>query len=264
VNRKALVTCKTLAPLGALASLMLFAAEARAQGADGPGYLASRDPSRFDSPQNFAFELRFGPYRPEIDSEFGGAEADRPFQRTFGKGKGFHFGFEFDWQAVRIPYVGSFGPGFGWSRTSRTAKAFQLDSEERSGEDTTLAIMPMYAVGVLRADYLARQYGVPFVPYAKAGLGFALWSSSISTGVVTRDGELGRGRSWGTHFALGGAFLLDVLDPATAHSADKSLGVNNTYAYVEWMRNSLGDLVESKPQMRVGTSTWVVGLALEF
>ncbi|HEU4409539.1 MAG TPA: MXAN_2562 family outer membrane beta-barrel protein [Polyangiaceae bacterium] len=259
---------KTLVPLGALAALTLFAPEARAQSDDTGGYLATRDPSRFDSPQNFAFELRFGPYRPEIDSESefeSLPEADRPFRRTFGKGKGFHFGFEFDWQAVRIPFVGTFGPGFGWSRSSRSAKAFVLNSTtDRSGEDTTLVIMPMYAVGVLRADYLAREYGVPLVPYAKAGLGFALWSSSISTGVVTRDGVEGRGRSWGPHYALGAAFLLDVIDPSAAHSMDKSVGVNNTYAYIEWMRNDLGDLLESKPQMRVGTSTWVTGLALEF
>lgn len=259
------MTLRSLAPLGAVAALTLFATEARAQDTNGPGYLATRDPRRFDSPQNFAFELRLGPYTPDIDSEFGGAANTRPFQRTFGKGKGFHFGFELDWQALRIPYLGTFGPGVGWSRTSRTAKAFELNSTTtRSGEDTTLAIMPMYLVGVLRVDHFAREYGVPFVPYAKAGLGFALWSASISTGVVTREGVLGRGRSWGTHFAVGGAFLLDVLDPAAANSADKSLGVNNTYAYIEWMRSDLGDLIESKAQMHVGTSTWVAGLALEF
>jgi hypothetical protein len=260
------VIVKTLASLGAVAALSLFATEARAQGTEGPGYLSTRDPRRFDSPQNFAFELRLGPYTPDIDSEFGDlAVEDRPFRKTFGKGKGFHFGFELDWQALRIPYLGTFGPGFGWSRTSRTAKAFELNSTTtRSGEDTTIAIMPMYLVGVLRVDHFARTYGVPLVPYAKAGLGFALWSASISTGVVTRDDVLGRGRSWGTHFAVGGAFLLDVLDPSAASSMDKSIGVNNTYAYIEWMRSDLGDLIESKAQMRVGTSTWVAGLALEF
>lgn len=258
---------QTLAALAALAPLTLFAAEARAQGDEPDGYVNTRDPARFESPQHFAFELRFGPYRPDVDSasEFEGlTPADRPFQRTFGKGKGFHFGVELDWQALRVPYVGTFGPGFGWSTVSRSAKAFVLDGDERSGEDTTLSIMPMYGVGVLRVDYPSRRYGIPIVPYGKAGLGFALWSANISTGVITRDGVTGRGRSWGTHFALGAAFLLDVIDPAAAHSMDRSVGVNNTYAYLEWMRNDLGDLLESKPQLRVGTSTWVGGLALEF
>jgi hypothetical protein len=257
------VNLKALAPLGALVGLTLAATEARAQDTD-DAYLAARDPARFESPQNFAFELRFGPYRPDIDSEFGGPESERPFQKTFGDGKGFHFGFEFDWQALRIPYLGTFGPGVGVSRVSRSAKAFIINSDERSGEDTTLTIFPMYAVGVLRADYLARRYGVPIVPYGKAGLGYALWSSSIATGTVTRDGVKGRGRSWGSHFALGAAFLLDVIDLSSASSMDRSVGINNTYAYIEWMRNDLGDLIESKPQMHVGTSTWVVGLAFEF
>lgn len=226
--------------------------------------------ARFDSPQHFAFELRFGPYRPDIDSAFGGLPAEeRPFRQTFGNGKGFHFGVEFDWQALRLPYVGTFGPGVGWSYVSRSAEAFErgvVDEDGnrvRAGEDTTLTIMPMYAVGVLRIDYPARRFGIPLVPYAKAGLGFALWSASIESGVVTRDGVKGRGRAWGPHFALGAAFLLDVLDPSAARLMDSSVGVNNTYAYIEWMRNDLGDLFESK-QMRVGTSTWVAGLALEF
>ncbi len=258
------MSAKHVAALAAFGALALSATKARAQD-DLDAYLRSDPVTRYESPQNFALELRFGPYRPDIDSEFEGLPADqRPFQRTFGDGKGFHFGVEFDWQALRVPYLGTFGPGFGWSTVSRSAKAFQLNSSERAGEDTTLSIMPMYAVGVLRIDYPSRRYHIPIVPYGKAGLGFALWSSSIATGVVTRDGVTGRGRSWGTHFALGAAFLLDVIDPSAAHSMDRSVGVNNTYAYIEWMRNDLGNLLESKPQMRVGASTWVTGLAIEF
>lgn len=262
MNRRPFVAL--LAPLAALAATCALAPEARAAGTD--DYRDLDRAPRYESPQNFAFELRFGPYRPDIDSEFEGLPAaERPFQRTFGGGKGSHFGAEFDWQAVRIPFVGTFGPGLGISRVSRSAKAFVLNStSQRSAEDTTLTITPAYLVGVLRADYLARRYGVPVVPYGKAGVGGALWASSIATGVVTRDRVKGSGRSWGTHFAVGAAFLLDVIDPSTARSADTSVGVNNTYAFLEWMRNDLGDLFESKPQMRVGASTWVAGLAFEF
>jgi hypothetical protein len=263
------VTRPTLAPLvafAALAATCALAPEARAGGNDDLGDYRDVDrSSRYDSPQHFAFELRFGPYVPDIDDDFGGLPPEqRPFRRTFGKGKGFHFGAEFDWQAVRIPYVGTFGPGVGLSRVNRSAKAFVLNSDERSSEKTTLSITPAYLVGVLRLDYLMRRYGVPLVPYGKAGLGAALWSSSIASGVVTRDEVEGRGRSFGTHFAAGAAFLLDVIDRQTAQVADRSIGLNNSYAYIEYMRNDLGDLFDSKQQLRVGTSTWVAGLALEF
>ncbi|MCS6899167.1 MAG: MXAN_2562 family outer membrane beta-barrel protein [Myxococcales bacterium] len=216
-----------------------------------------------ESPQRFAFELRMGPYRPRIDEEFKGKT---PFADTFGSGQGFHLGAELDWQVVRIPYVGSLGPGFSWAYTSRSAKAKISGSQVESAEETKLTIMPMSLVGVLRVDVLTRELGVPLVPYGKAGLGLGLWSVSTEKGVVTRDGVQGRGRSWGTHLALGGMLHLDFLEPDTALAFDDEMGVNNTYLFFEWMWSDLGSssMIEKRPQMRVGTSGWVLGLALEF
>jgi hypothetical protein len=216
-----------------------------------------------ESPQRFAFELRMGPYVPRIDEEFQGKT---PFKDTFGSGKGFHIGAEVDWQALRIPYFGSLGPGFSWAYTSRSAKAKISGSGQESAEETKLSILPMSLVGVLRVDALTRELGVPLVPYGKAGLGLGLWSISTEQGVVTRDGVRGRGRSWGTHLALGGMLHLDFLEPGTALAFDDEMGVNNSYLFFEWMWSDLGSssLLENKPQMRVGTSGWVLGLALEF
>lgn len=245
-----------LAALGVLAP-----ASAEAQ-------LDTRDYRRSDrrlpeSPQRFAFELRLGPYRPRVDEEFNGRT---PFADTFGNGKGFHIGVEADWQALRIPHLGSLGPGLSWGYTSRSAKAKISGTSEESAEETKLSIMPMSLVGVLRLDVLTRDLSIPLVPYGKAGLGLGLWSVSTDQGVVTRDGVQARGRSWGTHLALGGMFHLDFLEPDTALTFDDELGVNNSYVFFEWMWSDLGSssLIENKPQMRVGTSGWVLGLALEF
>lgn len=217
-----------------------------------------------ESPQRYAFELRLGPYKPQIDEEFGGAQ--KPFESTFGNGKGFYIGAEFDWQALRIPYVGTLGPGFSWGYTSRSANAKISGTTKDSAEETTLTIMPMYLVGVLRIDTLARNAKIPLVPYGKFGLGMGLWSASTDQGVSERDGVTGRGRSWGTHAALGGMLQLDFLEPDIALSFDDELGVNNSYIYFEWMWSNLDGLsaIESKPQMHVGTSGWITGLALEF
>lgn len=216
-----------------------------------------------ESPQRFAFELRMGPYKPRVDDEFSGKT---PFADTFGDGKGFHIGAEIDWQAWRIPHFGTLGPGFSFAYTSRSAKAKITGTTKESSEETTLKIMPMIAVGVLRIDVLTRDLGIPLVPYGKAGYGMGFWSVTTDKGVVTRDGVEARGRSWGTHLAVGGMLHLDFLEPDTALAFDDEMGVNNTYLFFEWMWSDLGTstLIESKPQMHVGTSGWAAGLAMEF
>lgn len=247
--------------LGLTAVWFLHPTEAAAQ-------VDTRDYRRLDrrlpeSPQRFAFELRMGPYIPRVDDEFQGKT---PFADTFGDGKGFHMGVELDWQLLRIPYLGTLGPGFSFAYTTRSANAQISGTGIDSSEETTLKIFPMTVTGVLRVDALSRGLGIPLVPYGKAGLGLGLWSVTTDKGVVTRDGIEGRGRSWGTHFALGGMFLLDFMELDTALAFDEEMGVNNTYLFFEWMWSDLGNLtlIESKPQMLVGTSGWVAGLAMEF
>lgn len=218
------------------------------------------DRPRYESPQNFAFEVRFGPYRPEVDEPFG---SNGPYKRTFGSGDGIYFGLEVDWQALRIPYVGTFGPGFSWGTTTKSANAKLAGTTTSSAEDTYFSVMPMYLAGVLRVDVFAREFGIPLVPYGKFGLGWGLWSTGTDTGVSRRDGVLGKGTTLGPHLALGGMLLLDIIDNSSSAQFDEGTGVNNSYLFVEWMRNNLDGMFTSSPTMHVGTSTWVVGLAFE-
>lgn len=252
----------TLVALGASLVALGTCREAHAQ-AD------TRDYRRLDrrmpeSRQDFMFELRLGPYKPRVDEEF--SNGATPYRDIFGNGNSFYFGFEIDWQALRIPYLGTVGPGFSWGYTKKSAKAKITNSDENSAEDTTLSIQPMYLAAVLRIDTLTRNLSIPLVPYAKAGLGLGLWSASTDAGVSKRDGITGRGRSWGTHFALGVMLHLDFLEPGAALTFDDELGVNNTYLYAEYLWSDLGTmtLFEDKTQMRVGNKNWTAGLAFEF
>jgi hypothetical protein len=241
------------------AASLLYSGQASAQNI-GTSRWDRADRPRYESPQNFAVEVRFGPYRPEVDESFGG---NGPYTKAFGTGKSVYFGLELDWQALRIPWVGTFGPGISWGTTSKSNAAKISKSTKDSAEDTYFSVQPMYGVGVLRIDVLAREVGIPIVPYGKFGLGYALWSTGTDAGVSTRDGVLGKGHTWGTHLALGGSVLLDFIDTSAAAQADEDTGINNSYIFLEWMRNNLDGMIESKPQMHVGTSTWVLGLAVE-
>jgi hypothetical protein len=236
---------------------LAVATPARAQGVDEFGPYGGLENERAQqSPQNAAFEFRFGPYRPNVDSEFNGPA---PFGDTFGDKNRYLIGLELDWQALRIPGLGSFGPGFGLGYTKFSADALLHNSTQRSAQSTSFTLLPAYVVAVLRVDVLAREAQVPLVPYAKAGVGAALWWAGGPDGVDNAGGQTGRGLSYGPQFALGGMFLLDVLDQKAAIDMDNATGVNNSYFFVEWYVSRLG----VGNQMHVGTNTWMLGFAFE-
>jgi len=210
------------------------------------------------SDQSFAVELRAGPYFPQVDDDFA---SPGPYEKAFGTGAQVYIGLEFDWLPLRIPYLGMFGPGIGWGYTATSATA-KLRSGKDSGDETSLSIMPMHLSAVLRADELMRRTGVPIVPYGKFGLGFATWDASTIAGTTEVDGELGRGTTLGLHMALGGMFALNWLDPRESARADATMGINHAYIFGEWMNAMLNGL-GSRPQMRVGSSTFVAGLAID-
>ena len=222
------------------------------------GYRSSRP---WESPQNFALELRFGPYRPAIDDDFPQA---KPYEAAFGSKSRLYVGLELDWQALRIPYLGTLGPGIGIGYTRMTGHTRLSSTGESSAEKTSLGILPMYAVGVLRVDVLARETVIPLVGYGKAGLGHALWWTGNDLGPSRVDDKIGRGSTSGTHFALGAMLLLDVFEPSSAITLDNDMGINHSYLFFEWMVSNLdGFGAEPGTKMRVGTNTWVAGLAFE-
>ncbi len=230
-----------------------------------------------DEPANtqFAVEVRFAPYWPAVDSEPG--LTGTPYEDTFGTDPNFYFGLEFDYMPLRIPYVGTFGPGFGWGYTWASEKArltgcTPRDSDACLSEDvTSLTIMPMHLSAVLRADEMMRRTGVPIVPYGKFGFGLAYWSADQTSGqsvsTEQQNGKpvnvSGEDVSWGLHVALGAAFALNWLDASSAGRLRENTGIGHVYLFGEWMNAMLTGL-GSGDTMYVGTSTVVAGLAADF
>jgi hypothetical protein len=267
----------SLAAVAAIAPLVLLESSAEAQTGRVPGSTwRQRDRTEAirrseGSPQNFAFELRFGPYSPEVDETPGSSGAYKTF---FGDSAQFYFGMEFDYLPFRIPFVGVIGAGFGWGYTTTSANAkLAADTSKDAGEETSLTIMPMHLSLVLRADELMRRTSVPIVPYAKFGYGLGWWRASDGNGTsvrtdpvtgakLTGDADTGLGTTSGIHLALGGMLALNFLDPRAIARLDESTGVNHIYVFGEWMNARLTGL-GSRPQMHVGTSTVIVGLAMD-
>lgn len=230
--------------------------------------LDSSDPNRFRSPRNWAFELRFGPYLPNIDSEFTKPNATLPQATVMGTGHHLMSQFELDWELVHT--IGTLGIGLQAGYMSESAKAFVANpdgtaSTTRSGDNTTLRIMPVAALAVYRMDLAAEYWHIPLVPYAKAGLNYTFWSVTDGNGETPqyKGGGKGKGGTPGWQAALGIALQLDFLDPSAARGFDSDMGVNHTYAFFEW-NHVAADGLGASGKMHLGDSTWVAGLMIEF
>jgi hypothetical protein len=251
----------------ALGSFGLFAAApAWAQRPPAPEGIRA-DPHTYETPQNFALELRFGPYEPEVDSDPDLA-GRTPYAASFGDKPRLMFGVELDWQALRIPHVGTLGPGVGISTTSATRPAY-TQTGLRSSEDMSFSVTPFTGLAVFRVDVFQRDAGVPLVPYAKAGFVYALWHASTTAGTSTftrPDGtvERGRGGTWGVQGALGLSFDLGTIDSHSARQLDQATGINHTYLFGEYMISKVDGVFGQSRPMHVGDSTWTVGLSFDF
>jgi hypothetical protein len=241
------------------ATLLTFSGTAHAQGVDEFGaYGGLEDRGQRRSPQEAAFEIRIGPYRPHIDDAVPGT----PYKDIFGSSQRWHAGFEVDWQVFRIERTLSLGPGFSLAYTRAGAKAPLASGTGRSAQDTEIEMLPMFLAGVLRIDALADRTLIPLAPYAKLGFGYALWWASDGEDAARADGVVGKGASYGYTYSLGVLLRLDPLDPADAATADASLGINHSGIFIEWFGSNL-DGFGSADVMNVGTNTWVAGLTIE-
>jgi hypothetical protein len=210
----------------------------------------------YDSPHHWNFELRLGPYRPDIDAELASRGVDaHPFRDTFGNGRRLMTQLEIDRQVLDRGGTLAIGLSAGQFRATGTALA--ADGTSKSGDETSLLLVPLSASLVYRASFLERRWGIPFVPFAKAGLDYTYWSVGHSGRSETPDGG-----TWGWHGAAGLAMYLDFLDPEAARTLDNDAGVNHTAIFFEVTRYRIDGLGAAN-KLRLGDTTWFAGLMLE-
>ena len=239
----------------ALIAIGAFPSSAAAQ-------VISSQNDRYKSPQHFALELRFGPYKPDIDSEFSGPDPAHPYQDFFGSGRKLMSQIEFDYQIIR--HVGSAGVGLGIGYFNESGRNLTVPDGTVSADTSTLTLIPFSLSAVYRFDWGLEYLKIPLVPYGKLGLDYVMWSIANGNGDVPEAaGGIGHGGTWGWHAAVGLSFVLDFLDPVAAHQFDVESGVNHTHLFVElghWDVSGLG----AANKLHVGDTTWVGGLLFEF
>jgi hypothetical protein len=239
----------------ALALLLGFSLPVSAQ-----SYL--NEERKYRSPQHFALELRFGPYRPDVDSEF--STGRTPYRDYFGGNRRLMSQIELDYQLLR--FYGSLGIGLGVGYFSVTGNAPEVSgSGVLTGDKSTFRVIPVSLSAVYRFDWLNEFHGIPLVPYGKAGLDYGYWSITDGNDEIATDnaGGKGRGGTPGWHVAAGLSVVLDFIDPDSARGLDDEMGVNHTHLFIELGHYDLSGFGRSG-QLHVGDTTWTAGLLFEF
>ena len=152
---------------------------------------------------------------------------------------------------------GTWGVGLGVGYFHVSAAALSADLQSRSGDQTSLRIIPIALSAVYRADMLRLRYRSPVVPYAKLGFDGALWHTSDTSASASTDGL-----SFGWHGAVGVSLDLSFIDRAGARDLDEDAGVNQMALFFELTHASL-DGFGSSTTLHVGDTTWLAGLMIE-
>ncbi|MCB9708672.1 MAG: hypothetical protein H6714_07805 [Myxococcales bacterium] len=199
----------------------------------------------FQSPERFGLEFRGGPYKPDATPDIIGDSGPM-------------LALEFDIWALRIPYLGLLGGSayIGWTDFSGDARSVDGTSTPL-GEETSLVVVPLSSMLVLRVDVLSRQLGIPFVLTGKIGPELAFWWAS--TGSRSDANNISLGFRWGAQLAL----ELDFLEPRAARSLDEEWGINHTYVFFEFYGSTAGKYKDTANE--VGDPfTWAAGLGFIF
>jgi hypothetical protein len=212
-----------------------------------------------ESPQWFAAEIKFGPYKPDIDSEVGGS----PYEDIFGRRLQLMSQFTLDVQFLKKH--GTLGVGGTFGVFAVQGKAL-LEDGSKSSDETSLNVFPLILSVVYRWDYAAKTWNVPLVPYVRAGIVYAFYYITQGSGKLARyptSGDKARGGIWGYQINLGLAFLLDVLEPSAAKKLDSEIGVNHTYLFCEFVHSRIDNFGGDRIRLGMPYSL-LAGIAAEF
>jgi hypothetical protein len=248
-----------------LAAGLLLAPSAHAQFSmtDDFGAEINAEPmGHYHSPKHFSVQLTFGPYRPDVDSEFSGART--PYADYFGNDRHLMSQVEVAYEIYQKIGTVSLGLNAGYFSVSGPSPTAD-HSGTLSADKSTLMIVPVSLSAIYRFDYYLVRDDFPLVPHAKLGLDWDYWQVTDGNGEIAIDsmGGRGRGATFGWHGGLGLALVIDKLDPDAAKDFDTEMGVNHSAVVFEYTHYDVSGLGQSD-RLHVGDTTWTLGLWFEF
>lgn len=199
----------------------------------------------FVSPERFVLEIRGGPYKPDM----GGNPA---FDTYFSSDHGPMLAVELDMIAWRLPDILYIAGGGRIGTTSFTGKTLS-EANEQTAQETSLSLLPLDLLAVVRVDALSRLLSIPLIVTGKIGYEWSHWSTSTE-GADDHDG-------WSVGLVYGAqlALELDILDRSAARNLDEEWGINHSFLFAELFKFSPSDA-----SLPIGDSSWTIGLGFVF
>ena len=214
-----------------------------------------------ESPRTTMLEFKLGNYLPQIDKEKG--LTGKPYESTFGGGAMLMLEVEGEWQFFQG--FGSAAVGFSVGYAEKFGKATQVnpDGTTAPGSDSTgLRVVPLRLLGIYRFDVAANEWGIPLVPYVKAGLvGIPYWVTK-GEDLERVNGQPASGMRFGYQVTGGLALQLDFLDRRFARDFDSGLGINHSYLFAEFTLANVDNF--GSRGLVLSHRSWLFGLGLEY
>ncbi len=214
-------------------------------------------PAAAESPRSVMLELHGGAYTPDVDAQFSGGS---PYADIFGDSSMLMFGMHIDyqlWQDFGTIAIGA-GARYGWVDGTALTTTGAASTDEAG-----LNIFPFTASLTYRFDWLQNEFGIPLVPYGKAGITYAIWwTTDGKNETSSTGGQDGSGGTWGWHGGGGIQLLLDFIMPGMARDFDNEVGVNNSYIFAEVLVHQINDF-GSGSSINLGATAFSFGLMFE-
>jgi len=219
--------------------------------------------------------LRVGRYLPNIDGGLGMNPG--PYQQMFGGAK---ITPMLDVDRILWRRIGQLGAGISLGYMSKTANTWAIGSSptdpnrpRAAGDTNSFHLIPLAVSAVYRFSYLDDEYGIPVVPYARAGLAYYIWwvTAPTSTGdsgvarVFNTDGspDKAMGASLGVVGSVGLEIRAERIDATAARSMHDS-GIEHAGFFVEYSDGKVDGLGIQKNRPSVGDAVFYGGVDFEF
>jgi hypothetical protein len=205
----------------------------------GPGAL-----SKFESPLQFGMDIQYSPAKYQ----------NYLFTDTVASAtRGYGLLVNFEWLALINYGKLALGVGLGATVLSNIVVA---NDPTQGDQYATLYAFPGSVYVAYRFDYLGpKQVLVPFV---KAGASVALTNQRSKFGYA----KPGLQPYFGLDYGFGAELCINWIDPSSARSFDRSVGVNATYLTAEYIQSS--SLKDTGAQPDLSGSQVRLGLRFEF
>lgn len=231
----------------------------------------SDEPGRVD----WHVGIRLAPYVPDIDKQVGGTSPG-PYEQMFG---GYHILPMLDVDRILWSGFGQVGVGLSLGYMQKTARTFTMNStptdpmRARASDVNSFRLIPSELTAMYRFTWFDDEYGVPVVPYARAGLAYYVWWISLANAGYARvcsDGGMeptcsqnkALGASLGVTGAIGLSIRAERIDASAATSMRQS-GIQHAGVYGELSLAKV-DGFGSDTKLSVGDRTWFAGVDFEF